>query len=460
MYIKMNSIELILKNQRQFYDSGVTKSIKFRKERLLELKKAIKENEKEILDALKEDLNKAEFEAYATEIGIVLEEINFMLSNMKNLLKEKRVRTPIAQFFSSSKIYKDPYGIILIMAPWNYPFQLAIAPLIGAIVCGNCSVIKPSNYSPATSAVINKIITQTFNQSYIAVIEGGREVNQSILDHKFDLIFFTGSPEVGKIVMEKAARHLTPVALELGGKSPCIVDETADIKLAGKRIAWGKCLNSGQTCVAPDYLIVHRSIKDKLIDEIKSNVEKFYGKFPENNEDFPKIINKRHFERLKGLIQSGEVIYGGRSNEQANKIALTLIDHVQWDSPVMQEELFGPILPIIEYENPEDFLTRINCRPKPLALYLFTKSKEMEKKIIRDLSYGGGCINDTIVHLATSYMGFGGVGESGMGSYHGTASIQAFSHSKSIMKKSNLIDIPLRYPPYQNHLKLLKKIMK
>lgn len=456
----MNSIEVIVKNQKKFYDSGATRSIKFRKECLLALRKGIKEKESEILDALKKDLNKSEFEAYATEIGIVLEEINFMLKNMGRQLRSKRVRTPITQFPSSSKIYQEPYGRVLIMAPWNYPFQLAMAPLVGAIACGNCAVIKPSNYSPATSAVINKIIAQVFSPSFVTTIEGGRVVNQTLLDQKFDLIFFTGSPEVGRIVMEKAARHLTPVVLELGGKSPCIVDETADIKLAGKRIVWGKCLNSGQTCVAPDYLLVHKSVKEKLINEIKKNVEKFYGDYPEENPNFPKIISKRHFKRLNDLIQSGKVIYGGRSNEQSNQIALTLMDHVTWEDPVMQEELFGPILPILEFENPEEFLPIINDRAKPLALYLFTKSKKMEQKMIQGVSYGGGCINDTVVHMATSYMGFGGVGESGMGSYHGVASIQTFSHSKSVMKKSNLIDIPLRYPPYQNKLSLLKKIMK
>lgn len=456
----MNNIDTILENQKEFYNSGSTKSLEFRKKSLMELKNAINEYEKEILLALKKDLCKSEFEAYVTEIGIVLEEINFMLKNMRKILRKKTVRTPLTQFPSKSTIYHEPYGNVLIMSPWNYPFQLALTPLVGAIACGNCAIIKPSNYSPETSGIINKIISKTFSKNYIAVIEGGRTVNQTLLDHKFDLIFFTGSSEVGKIVMEKAAKHLTPVVLELGGKSPCIVDETADIKLAGKRIAWGKCLNSGQTCVAPDYLLVHKSVKNQLITEIIKNTEIFYGKSPEKHSDFPKIINNKHFERLRHLIQSGDVIYGGGYNELTNKISLTLIDNVTWNDPVMQEELFGPILPIIEFESVDEFLPIINSRAKPLALYLFTKSKKMEKIIIDGVSYGGGCINDTIVHLATSYMGFGGVGESGMGSYHGAASIETFSHRKSIMKKSNLIDIPLRYPPYFNHLKLAKKIMK
>lgn len=455
----MDAVTLLGK-QRKYFKTGATKSLAFRKARLSELKMAIKEMEGEILEALKKDLNKSSFEAYATEIGIVLEEINFMMKHMERLLKVKTVRTPITQFPSVSKIYKEPYGLVLIIAPWNYPFQLAIAPLIGAIACGNCSIIKPSNYSPATSAVIKKLISKTFSKAFVAVVEGGREANQSLLDQKFDLIFFTGSVGVGKIVMEKAAKHLTPVILELGGKSPCIVDETADIKLAGKRIAWGKCLNAGQTCVAPDYLVVHKSVKEKLIKEIIKNTEKFYSNKQEENQDFPKIITRKHFVRLKNLIQTGEIVYGGDCNEQTNQISLTIMDYVSWEDEVMKEEIFGPILPIIEYENPEEFISLINNRPKPLALYLFTKSKKMEQKIIKEVSYGGGCINDTIIHLATSYMGFGGVGESGMGEYHGTASIEAFSHRKSVLKKSNLLDIPLRYPPYQNHLKWLKEIMK
>lgn len=456
----MANTEELIERQREYFRSGITRSLEFRKTRLKELKKAILANEAEIMQALHEDLGKAAFEGYATEIGIVLEEISFMLSHMSGFLKTKRVKTPITQFPSVSKIYQEPYGSVLIIAPWNYPFQLALAPLVGSIVCGNCTIIKPSNYSPATSSIINKIITQTFDPSFVAVIEGGRNVNQTLLDNKFDLIFFTGSPEIGKVVLEKAAKHLTPVVLELGGKSPCIVDKTADIERAGKRIAWGKCLNSGQTCVAPDYLLVHKSVKDSLIEAIKKNVIEFFGENTEESPKFPKIINQKHFERLNHLIQTGEVVFGGQSNAATNKIGLTLLDHVNWDDPVMQEELFGPILPIIEYEDLDEIISVINSRPKPLALYLFTKSKKVEQKVINSISYGGGCINDTIVHLATSYMGFGGVGESGMGCYHGAASIQTFSHSKSIMKKSNLIDIPLRYPTCYEYLNLLKKIMK
>lgn len=456
----MNNVKKILDKQKDFYETGKTKEMSYRIEKLNLLHKAIQKHENEIMQALKSDLNKADFEGYATEIGMVLEEISYMLKHMKGLLKVKRVRTPLAQFPSVSKIYKEAYGNVLIIAPWNYPFLLSISPLVGSMACGNCSIIKPSNQSPATSSVIKKIIENTFDQAYISVVEGGREANQSLLDNKFDFIFFTGSKDVGKIVMEKAAQNLTPVVLELGGKSPCIIDKTADIKMAGKRVAWGKGVNAGQTCVAPDYLLVHKDVKSDFINELKKNMEIFFGSKPEENLEFPKIINKKHFDRLNGLIKTGEIIYGGGSNEKTNQIGLSLMDNVSWDDPIMQEEIFGPILPIIVYEDLNQLIHLINKRPKALALYLFTKSREIEKKIIKEISYGGGCINDIIVHLATSNMGFGGVGESGMGSYHGKASIDTFSHSKSVLKKSNFIDIPVRYPPYGKKLKLLKKIMK
>lgn len=456
----MNNVKTILEKQRLFYASGKTKELSFRAENLSLLSDAIKKYEDDIMDALKLDLNKAPFESYAAEIGLVLEEINFMLKHMKKFLRVKRVRTPLAQFPSVSKIYKEPYGNVLIMAPWNYPFQLTIAPLVGAIAGGNCAIIKPSNYSSATSSVIKKIVENTFDEDYIAVIEGGREVNQSLLDNKFDFIFFTGSIPVGKIVMEKAAKHLTPVVLELGGKSPCIIDKTADIKMAGKRIMWGKGLNAGQTCVAPDYLLVHKDVKPDLISELEKNIKTFYGNTPEKNPEFPKIINAKHFDRLNKLIKTGEVIFGGKANVETNQIGLTLMDNVKWEDPIMQEEIFGPILPIIVYEDIDELVRLINNKPKPLALYLFTKSKKIEKKIIGEVSYGGGCINDTVVQAATPYMGFGGVGESGMGRYHGKASIDTFSHSKSVLKKSNLIDIPVRYQPYGKKLKLVKKIMR
>ncbi|MDD3141916.1 MAG: aldehyde dehydrogenase, partial [Lachnospiraceae bacterium] len=368
--------------------------------------------------------------------------------------------TPITQFPAKSFIYQEPYGIVLIMSPWNYPFQLTIAPLIGAISAGNCAVLKPSAYSANTSAVIYRMIKEVFSPSYVDVIQGGRAENEALLNQKFDYIFFTGSGDVGKIVLEKAAKNLTPVSLELGGKSPCIVDETADIKLAAKRIIWGKLLNAGQTCVCPDYILVHRDAKEKLIKQMERMICKMYGKDPINSPDYPKMINEKHFLRVRGLLEGESIVTGGNVNESTLQIAPTILDNITWNSPVMQEEIFGPILPILVFDALSDVVQWVNTKPKPLALYFFTKNKERENYILSNISYGGGCINDTIVHLGTSHLPFGGIGASGMGAYHGKASFNTFSHGKSIMKKSLLIDIPLRYAPFKNHLEWLKRIQK
>lgn len=456
----MYNIKQTLERQRAFYNTGETKNIHFRIAKLNLLRNAIKKYEKEILYALKRDLNKAPFEAYETEVGIVLEEINYTIKHVSRWARPKRVKTPIMHFLSSSYIYTEPYGSVLIMSPWNYPFQLAIAPLVGAIASGNCCIVKPSEYSFYTSEIIEKLIKEIFDDSYVAVIRGGREANQSLLEEKFDYIFFTGSPQVGRIVMEAASKHLTPVTLELGGKSPCIVDETANVKLAAKRIVWGKFLNAGQTCVAPDYLLVHKSVKDKLIHEMKNYITLFYSNAPETNEDYPKIINERHFERLLGLMNSGNVLFGGKSNKETRQISPTIMDGVTWESAVMQEEIFGPLLPIIEFESLQDVLKLLKDRPKPLALYLFTTNRKNERYVINNASFGGGCINDTVIHLSNPNLLFGGIGESGMGQYHGKGSYDTFTHPKSIIKKSNIVDIYLRYPPFKEHLKLLKKIMK
>lgn len=456
----MKDIQLILEEQRMFFQSGATKDISFRKIQLKKLKKIIQENESEIIDALNRDLNKSTFEAYETEIGTVLGEIRFMLKNINRFSKPKRVKTPLAHFPSISKVYKEPYGVVLIMSPWNYPFQLTIGPLVGAIATGNCITIRMSDYSPHTSEIIRKLVVENFERGYITVVDGGSEINQILLQQNFDYIFFTGSVSVGKLVMAEAAKHLTPVTLELGGKSPCIVDKTADVALAAKRITWGKFLNAGQTCVAPDYILVHKSIKKQLIHEIKINIREFYGNEPHKNNEYPKIISERHFKRLIDLMKSGVVVVGGQSNKLTNQIAPTILDNVTLDSAIMQEEIFGPILPIIEFDCLKDAVAIINSIPKPLALYFFTTSKRDEKYIIDSISFGGGCINDTIVHLGNPHMPFGGVGESGMGSYHGEASLQTFSHSKSILKKSNLLDIPLRYPICKNYLGILKKILR
>lgn len=456
----MYNVKEALEKQRMFFDEGKTRNLDFRIEKLNILRKSIIDNENEIMDALKKDLNKAPFEAYETEIGLVLEELKYTIKHLPRWMGNKRIKTPIAHFLSKSFTYSEPHGIVLIMSPWNYPFQLAIAPLIGAIAAGNCSIIKPSEYSSNTAVIIEKLINENFDETYISVVRGGREANKTLLDEKFDYIFFTGSPTVGKVVMEAASKHLTPVTLELGGKSPCIVDETANIDLAAKRIAWGKFLNAGQTCVAPDYLMVHSSVKDKLIDKMKEYITEFYGAVPCNNGDYPKIINEKHFNRLLNLMKSGNIVHGGQYNDKTYQITPTILDKVTWDSAVMREEIFGPIFPVLEFENLKEVISVVNKHPKPLALYLFTNDKDREKDIIQNISFGGGCINDTIVHLATSYMPFGGVGESGMGGYHGKASFDTFSHKKSILKKSNLLDIPLRYPPFKNNLKLLKKLMK
>lgn len=458
----MEDISYALEIQRRFFEQGRTKSLEFRRKQLLKLRKAIVDNEKAIMEALYKDLNKTEFEAYETEIGIVLEELSYMLKNMKRLAAPKRASTPLMHFPSVSTVYQEPYGNVLIMAPWNYPFQLSMAPLIGAMAAGNCCTVKPSDYAPCTSEVICRILKENFPKYYIMTVKGGREANQALLKQKFDYIFFTGSVTVGKLVMESAAKHLTPVTLELGGKSPCVVDKTADIPLAAKRIVWGKFLNAGQTCVAPDYVLADKKVKKYLIHEMVKAIQAFYGKHPEKDgTEYPKIINRKHFDRLSELMNnSGIIAYGGTACEETNKIAPAVLDQVDFHDPVMQEEIFGPLLPVMEFDTLEEAAMIIADRPKPLALYFFSRSRKNIRYILRNTSSGGGCINDTVVHLATSHMAFGGVGESGMGSYHGDESFRTFSHSKSILSKSNLIDIPFRYPPYKNHLWILKKLLK
>lgn len=451
-------MEKILEKQKAFFATGITLGRDFREQQLDRLYRVIVENEPEILNALQKDLNKSSFEAYETEIGLVLEEISFMKQNLKRFMKPKKVKTPLAHFPSRSRIYMEPYGSILIMSPWNYPFQLALVPLVGAIATGNCAFVKPSNYALHTSAIMKKLLTMIYDEEYVAVVEGGREANQELLSYPFDYIFFTGSVSIGKLVMERAAKHLTPVTLELGGKSPCIVDATADIALAARRIIWGKMLNSGQTCVAPDYVLVQEEIRGKLIDEMKQAVVSLYGEEPHLNSQYPRIINQKHFERLNGLIERGNVICGGRKNEQTRQIELTLME-ADWNSEIMEDEIFGPILPILTYKDSDEVISKVNQRPKPLALYLFTTSKEVKNKIVKRISYGGGCINDTVVHLASSYLPFGGVGNSGMGGYHGENSFRLFSHSKSVLEKGNWLDIPVRYAPYDRKKEKILRIL-
>lgn len=456
----MDQISILVENQRAFFNTKRTYNLTYRKNQLTMLQTILHQFEPEIMQALKDDLNKSSFEAYASEIGMIDKEINFMLKNMDRFAKPQRVKTPLTQFPSKSTIYTEPYGLVLIISPWNYPLQLSLLPLIGAIATGNCAIIKPSNYSSHTSKIIVKLLSKAFEKNYVAVVEGDRIVNQSLLENKFDYIFFTGSLAVGKIVLEKAAKHLTPVVLELGGKSPCIVDKTAHIERAAKRIVWGKLLNAGQTCVAPDYILAENCIKEQLIEYLKKYIHQFFGKTPHTNEEYPKIISQKHFERLCGLIEQKQNIWGGEYNAQTQQISPAIINDVHWDSKIMEDEIFGPILPIIGFDNIDDVVNKICSKPKPLALYLFTRSLKTENFVIKNVSYGGGCINDTIVHIVTSYLGLGGVGNSGIGRYHGKMSFDTLSHSKGILKKSNYIDIPIRYAPYAGKLALLKKLFK
>ncbi len=441
-------IKKIVDNQREFYLTGVTKNIQYRKNALKNIKNWIKQNETEILSALKLDLNKDAVESYMCEIGLTLSELNHQLKHMSSYTKKKYVYTPISQFYGTSFEYYEPYGVTLIMSPWNYPFMLSIEPAIGAIAAGNCVIIKPSAYAPHISHVIFKMINETCDSRHVYVIEGGREENIQLLEQRFDYIFFTGSVNVGRQVMEKASRYLTPITLELGGKSPCIVDDEKSLKLAAKRIAFGKFLNAGQTCVAPDYLLIRKELRDEFIIYMKAIIKDFFGDCPLENTQLVKIINKKHFERLKHLLENQNIICGGKSDETTLKIEPTLVNDVDDDNVLMKEEIFGPILPILTYNHIKEAIAFINQHEKPLALYIFSAKKSIQNQILQSCSFGGGCINDTIIHLATSHLGFGGVGNSGMGAYHGKKSFETFSHTKSIVKKARWIDLPLRYYPY------------
>jgi aldehyde dehydrogenase (NAD+) len=451
-------ISRLVRQQRTFFGTGKTKAIEFRLEQLGRLKQAIKGQQEEILAAVKADLNKSAVEAYMTEISIV-KEIDYAIKHLRSWAKPQSVALPLDQMPAKAQIYPEPLGIVLIIAPWNYPFQLMIAPLIGAIAAGNCALLKPSELAPATSQIITSLIQKTFDPEYIAVVEGGIEVSQALLDEKFDHIFFTGSTAIGKIVMQAAAQHLTPVTLELGGKSPCIVDADVQIEQAAKRIAWGKFINAGQTCIAPDYLLVDRRIKSDLITALKAAVQEFYGDRPAESPDYARIINPKQFARLAELLHGGTVVMGGEAIAQEKYIAPTLLDQVSWDDRVMQEEIFGPILPVLEYESLEEAIAQINARPKPLALYVFSKNPQVQQQVLQQTSSGGACINDTIMHIAPSTLPFGGVGDSGIGSYHGKAGFDTFSHKKSVLYKSFWLDLPFRYAPYAGKLDLLKRIM-
>jgi len=444
------NIETIVADQNEFYRSGATRPLAFRRKQLQRLRGAIHRSEAKIFEALHRDLAKSSYEAYLSEVGFVLDEIRFTLPCLSRWMKSRRVRTPLFGFPGASRRIPEPYGQVLIIAPWNYPFQLAISPLIGAVAAGNCCVVKPSELSPRTSAVLAGIVRDTFPPEYVTVVEGGPEASIALLETRFDKIFFTGSTSIGRKVMTAAARHLTPVTLELGGKSPCIVAEDADLALASRRIVSGKFMNTGQTCIAPDFLLVHKAIKEPLLANILSDIKSFFGDTPRLSPDYGRIISRQHFDRLAGLMDGcrGTIITGGDRDRETRYMAPTVLDNVEWDDPIMEEEIFGPLLPVMTFDRIASIQKEISQRPKPLALYLFTKNRKTEHQLVTNLSFGGGCINDTLLHIATPYLPFGGVGDSGTGQYHGKASFDTFSHTKSVMKRYFLPEPPVRYPPY------------
>lgn len=455
-------ISTLLETQRAFYRSGATIPVSFRLEQLKKLYDAINSCRNEINDALTADLGKSRYEGFMCESGLVLTEISYMMKHVKSFAKRKSVPSPLAQFPSHSYKKPVPYGNTLIISPWNYPFLLTLEPLADAIAAGNTAILKPSAYSPCTSKVIEKIIKKCFPPEYVAVVTGGRYENTALLEQKFDFVFFTGSKEVGKEVLRRTAEHLTPAVLELGGKSPCIVDKSANIKLAARRIVFGKYLNCGQTCVAPDYVLCESSVKKEFTEAVAREIKRQYGENPLKNPHYGKIINEKHFLRLCSLINNDKVIIGGNTNAITLQIAPTVMDNVSYSDAVMGEEIFGPIMPIIEFDSFDDVIDELKAKEKPLALYLFTSSKKHVRKVTNELSYGGGCINDVVIHIATSAMGFGGVGESGMGSYHGKDGFDTFSHYKSIVDKKTWLDLPIRYQPYNSKLyeKLLEIFLK
>lgn len=458
-------IKTILNKQREYFTSGATLSERFRREQLEKLKTSLQQHEADLNLALQQDLGKSRMESYMCEIGLTLSELTWMQKHLKKLMKEKRVPTPLSQFAARSFRSPSPYGTVLIMSPWNYPVLLTLDPLIDAIAAGNTAVVKPSAYAPATAAVLQKIIEECFPSEYVAMVTGGRAENQALLQQKFDMIFFTGGKTVGREVLRHAAEYLTPVTLELGGKSPCIVDATANIPLAARRIVFGKYLNCGQTCVAPDYILCDSCIQDQLVDAIRSEINRQFGENPLQNPDYGKIINEKHFRRLLGLIDPDKTACGGQYDEQTLRIAPTVMTDVTWEDAVMGEEIFGPILPVLTYDDRQDFIAwAIRCveeHSHPLALYLFSEDKKSKRRILDHCHFGGGCINDTIIHLATSAMPFGGVGESGMGGYHGKTGFETFSHYRSIVDKKTWMDLPIRYQKYNDRKeKLLRMFLK
>lgn len=450
----------LVNSQRQFFYSGKTKEYQFRKEKLEKLKLMLQKYESEIYDALKKDLNKSKHETLTTELGVLYTEINFTLKHLKDWMEEKVVPTPLTHKGTKNYIKYEPYGVTLLISPWNYPIQLALVPAIGAIAAGNTVVLKPSELTPHTSKLLNEMIENTFESNFFTVVEGDKTVSDKLLNERFDYIFFTGSTNVGKIIMEKASEHLTPITLELGGKSPAIVDHDCHIKFSAKRLVWGKFTNAGQTCVAPDYVYVHEKIYKKFLKEIKKQINRLYGKKPLKNKDYVRIVNDRHFNRLVQLIDQDKVVHGGEYDENTLTIEPSIMKDVSWDDPIMEDEIFGPILPILTFTNLDEIISIIREQEKPLALYYFGSSKKRESQVLDSLSFGGGCVNDTLYHLANPHLPFGGVGQSGVGAYHGEYSFETFSHRKSILKQTTKFDIPVRYPGSRLAQTIAKRLFK
>lgn len=441
---------------RKYFKTGETRSVKFRIKQLKALKKALLQYDEKIIEALHDDLNKSSFEAVMTETGIIMEELNYYIKNLKKLARPKKVKVPLTLMPGKSEIYSEPYGVVLIISPWNYPVQLTLYPLIAAIAAGNCAVVKLSEFSENTSRVLAHLISETFPSEYVRAVRGDAVTGAALLLERYDYIFFTGNQNVGKIVMKSASANLTPVTLELGGKSPCIVDYTADIKDTAKKIIWAKSLNAGQTCVAPDYILCHSRVKKELISALIAECSMIYGAHTSEHEDFPKIISKKHFERALRLIDTSKIVYGGTVDIPSLKIDFTIMDNVTFNDRIMQEEIFAPILPVIEYTNIDDVIDDLKYKDKPLALYLFTNDKKMEEKVINNISFGSGAINDALIHITNHNAPFGGVGASGMGFYHGKYSFETFSHQKHIYKKYSFFDNKLRFFPKKDKEKIIR----
>ncbi|RNI26230.1 aldehyde dehydrogenase [Rufibacter latericius] len=453
-------LEKLVHQQKTFFGSGQTRPLDFRMEMLRRLQKAIQQEEEAIMVALAEDFGKPPFETYATEIAILQAEIKFMLRHLPKWAKMKRVKSSFLNFPSSDAIYAEPYGVSLVIGAWNYPFQLTLSPMLGVIAAGCCAILKPSELTSATSQLTARMIQEHFPPQYLTVVQGGPEVSQALLELPFDKIFFTGSVPVGRIVAQAAAKQLIPVTLELGGKSPCLVDETADLAVTAKRIVWGKFLNAGQTCVAPDYLLVQESVAAPLLEQLAQTITEFYSTSPAQSPDFARIINERHFERLKNLLDPEKIYAGGETNAATRFISPTLLSGITWEHPIMQEEIFGPLLPVLTFKTLPEAISQVNARPKPLALYFFSQDGKAKEMVLTQTSSGGMCINDTLSHLANPFLPFGGVGTSGQGNYHGKASFLAFSHQKSILMKPARPDLPLRYPPYGEKMTWMKRAFK